>query len=137
MRSTRSLIQTCGRASRNSRGKVIMYADTVTAAMRQAIAETQRRRKIQDRYNRRHHITPTTVRKEIQPVFGMNVPAESGADETIAETVAAYVSMDDLEQSVKQMEAQMHQAARDLEFERAAEIRDRIRAMKARIVLAQ
>jgi len=131
LRSARSLIQTCGRASRNSRGLVVMYADHVTRSMKLAIDETLRRRKIQDAYNQKHGITPRTVRKEISPVFEFgNDPKQSVADK-----IAEYHSLEDLEKEIEKLTPRMHQAAMDLEFEKAAEFRDRIKALKEMIIL--
>jgi excinuclease ABC subunit B len=135
LRSTRSLIQTCGRAARNSRGLVIMYADKVTQSMKRAIDETNRRRKIQQAYNRKHNITPTTIQKEITQIFDFRNDSESKTLKKVSETLAAYTSMDALETAVTSMEKEMHAAAKDLEFERAADLRDQINELKKLIVI--
>ncbi len=135
LRSTRSLIQTCGRASRNSRGMVIMYADKVTQSMKRAIDETNRRRKIQQAHNRKHNITPKTIQKEITRVFNFGNDSESKTLKKVSETLAAYTSMDALETALTSMEKEMHAAAKDLEFERAADLRDQINELKKLIVI--
>ena len=134
LRSARSLIQTCGRASRNVNGRVIMYADAVTRSMQHAMDETNRRRKIQEQFNKKHSITPASIEKKIAPVFeefaGMN---ETPAD-TVAETLSQYESMDDIDTIIGNLEKEMKEAAKELAFERAAVLRDRIQAMKKLIV---
>ncbi|MGB9439205.1 MAG: excinuclease ABC subunit UvrB, partial [Desulfobacterales bacterium] len=122
LRSTRSLIQTCGRASRNAHGKVIMYADVVTKSMKVAIDETNRRRKIQRAYNRAHNITPETIQKDITQIFNFENDREDYASDQVAETVAAYKSLDDIDAVIVSLKKEMNQAAKDLEFERAAEL---------------
>ena len=133
LRSTRSLIQTIGRAARNARGKAILYADTVTGAMRQAIDETERRRARQIAWNKRHGITPETVRKKVADIMeagasgaGQRVPAR------VAEEAATYgnLSPRELAQRIDALEEQMYEHARNLEFEEAARIRDQIRELK-------
>ncbi len=134
LRSTRSLIQTCGRASRNVRGRVVMYADSVTRSMQHAIDETNRRRKIQEQFNKKHSITPASIEKKIAPVFegfaGMN---ETPANK-VAETLSQYESIDDIDTIIENLEKKMKEAANELAFERAAELRDQIQAMKKLIV---
>lgn len=135
LRSTRSLIQTCGRAARNVNGKVVMYADRVTDSMQQALAETERRRTIQRQYNTDHGITPQTIQKEIVSVFdALTAPKNQQEADRVRESQTAYASIDEMEQSIKTLEAEMMAAARDLEFEKAAELRDRIQAIKAHLV---
>jgi excinuclease ABC subunit B len=136
LRSTRSLIQTCGRAARNVRGKVIMYADRVTHSMQQAISETERRRSIQMAYNKKHGITPQTIQKEIVSIFDTLSSSGDKATNRVIEPREAYRTIEDMEQSIQKLEKDMLQAARDLEFERAAKLRDRIQALKERIVFA-
>jgi excinuclease ABC subunit B len=131
LRSARSLVQTCGRAARNVDGRVIMYADGLTASMRQAIEETGRRRKIQAAYNRRHHITPTTIRKEISAIFETADTAAVAAADGVAEPLAEFDSLEDLEARIRDLEQEMHAAARNLDFEKAAGLRDRVRALRA------
>jgi len=129
LRSTRSLIQTCGRASRNVSGKVILYAEKVTRSMQQTIDETNRRRKIQAAYNKRHDITPESIVKEIATALDNRYRIDVLADSTkIAEDTAAFEKGgENLEKHMKKLEKEMKKAARDLEFERAAELRDRLR----------
>jgi excinuclease ABC subunit B len=135
LRSARSLIQTCGRTARNVRGKVIMYADQVTRSMQQSIDETNRRRKIQQAYNQKHGITPKTIQKEITQIFNFGNEQEDTGSDQVAQAIAAYKSLDDIDAAVKSLEKQMHQAAKDLEFEEAADLRDQIRALQKLIVL--
>jgi len=137
LRSTRSLIQTFGRAARNVNGKVIMYADTVTSSMRAAIDETQRRRKIQTAHNRKHGITPETIRKEITPIFNFENQEDRDRSDTarISETVEKFHTLDDIDQQIRQLEKEMRQAAQNLEFEKAAELRDRIKELQGLVVL--
>ena len=130
LRSTRSLIQTCGRASRNVNGRVIMYADKITASMKTAVGETDRRRKIQLKNNKTHHITPETIKKEIVPVFMTQYQQTGENAEMIAESLSDFSSTDDISDRIKQFEKQMNLAAKDLEFEKAARFRDRIEALK-------
>jgi excinuclease ABC subunit B len=134
LRSTRSLIQTCGRAARNVRGKVIMYADRVTHSMQQAISETERRRSIQMAYNKKHGITPQTIQKEIVSIFDTLSSSGDKPPSRVGEPREAYRTIEDMEQSIQKLEKDMLQAARDLEFEHAAKLRDRIQALKERIV---
>ena len=135
LRSTRSLIQTFGRAARNVRGTVIMYADRITPSMQHAIDETDRRRKIQEAYNRTHKITPQTIQKNITTVFD-DAYAEAGEIpvDQVAETMNEYGAENNLEQIVEKMENEMRDAASDLDFERAAVLRDRIKALKQKML---
>jgi excinuclease ABC subunit B len=122
LRSEGALIQTMGRAARHIDGHAIMYADTITSSMTRAIEETQRRRKIQEDYNREHGITPQGIRKAIKDITErVRVVAE-----TRAPYVAAPVSKDEIARLIKELEGQMKTAARNLEFEKAALLRDRI-----------
>jgi len=134
LRSTRSLIQTCGRASRNVKGQVIMYADSVTRSMQYAIDETNRRRKIQEQFNKQHSITPTSIEKKITPVFEQLAGMNDTPSDKVAETLSQYESMDDIDAIIRKLEKKMKQAANELAFERAAELRDQIQAMKKLIV---
>lgn len=137
LRSARSLIQTCGRAARNLNGMVIMYADTVTASMKNAADETVRRRKIQEEFNRVHHITPASIEKKISSSFIMaDYPAVEQQRLEVEEKLAAYSSTDDLEHLIEGMEKEMKEAARSLKFERAAQLRDRIRELRAMFLMA-
>lgn len=130
LRSNRSLIQTCGRAARNANGMVIMYADRITKSMQQAIDETHRRRGIQEAFNAEHHITPTTVNKEITTIFKLAEESPAPAYDKVAETIVDYGATDDLDEIIASMENEMKQAARELAFERAASLRDRIKELK-------
>ncbi len=131
LRSARSLVQTCGRAARNVHGRVIMYADRVTPSMQQAIDETRRRRKIQAGYNRRHQITPTTIRKEISAIFESVGASDAVAVDTVAEPLAEFETVADLEDQIRRLESEMHAAARNLDFEKAAGLRDRVKALRS------
>jgi excinuclease ABC subunit B len=134
LRSTRSLIQTCGRASRNIKGQVIMYADSVTRSMQQAIDETNRRRTIQEQFNIKHSITPTSIEKKITRVFEDLAELHDTPADKVAETLSQYESMDDIDLIIRNHEEKMKEAAKELAFERAAELRDQIQAMKKLIV---
>ena len=134
LRSARSLIQTSGRASRNIRGQVIMYADFVTRSMKKAIDETDRRRKIQNIYNKKYGITPKSIEKDITSIFGEMYKNNDEQKDMVSEAVAQYDSLEDLDDIIKDMEAQMEQAAKELAFERASELRDQIKALKKMIV---
>ena len=134
LRSNRSLIQTCGRAARNVNGEVIMYADKVTDAMQAALDETERRRKLQEEHNKRQGITPQSVNKQIFSVFDALRRAPEDAAAVMREPAAAFDTPDDLERQIASLEKTMVQAARDLEFETAAEIRDRIQWLRTQLV---
>ncbi len=135
LRSARSLIQTFGRAARNARGTVLLYADTLTRSMRQAMDETRRRRKIQKAYNQRHHITPQTIRKEVTQIFDFGKEAAVTPKYEVADELSEYKSLEDMDAVIKSLESDMRAAARVLEFERAAELRDQIQRLKKLIVL--
>jgi excinuclease ABC subunit B len=135
LRSTRSLIQTCGRAARNANGLVILYADSVTPSMQQAIDETSRRRQIQQAYNQTHGITPASVHKAIAGAFDFVTGTPPSQTRRVAEAPAAYDSLEDVDAEIRRLEKQMHQAARELDFERAAELRDRVKSLQRLIVL--
>ncbi|GAH16269.1 unnamed protein product, partial [marine sediment metagenome] len=123
LRSEGALIQTMGRASRHIDGHVIMYADATTNSMQAAIDETQRRRQIQEAYNREHGITPQGIRKAIKDITErVRVVAETRTPYT----TAAPIAKEDIARLIKELEGQMKTAARNLEFERAALLRDRI-----------
>jgi excinuclease ABC subunit B len=126
LRSTRSLIQTCGRAARNVDGRVIMYADKTTRSMQACIDETERRRAAQLSYNQEHGITPETVRKSFRSILDELRPSEPTTASLAAEALCNYESRDELVAEISRMRADMLQAAADLEFEKAAELRDRI-----------
>lgn len=135
LRSTRSLIQTFGRAARNVRGTVLLYADTVTRSMQQAMEETQRRRKIQHAYNQKHNITPETIRKEVTQIFDFGKDDEERPKYEVAEDFTKYKSLDDMDAVIRSLETEMRAAARALEFERAAALRDQVNELKKLIVL--
>ena len=133
LRSARSLIQTCGRAARNAGGKVIMYADKITKSMQQAIDETERRREIQTAYNQKHDITPETIRKAVPAIFDfMYENADDFAQDKVAEAVEAYGDSEYLADVIESLEKEMRRAAKLLEFEKAAELRDQIRELEKR-----
>ncbi len=132
LRSARSLIQTIGRAARNVNGTVILYADTVTDSMRSAIDETDRRRALQEDYNREHGITPQTVRKAIQESLIDVCEADYVTVPVVAEEEEEYRSAEDVAKAVATLRKQMRAAAQELEFERAAELRDRLQHLEAR-----
>ncbi|MGD9088281.1 MAG: excinuclease ABC subunit UvrB [Desulfobacterales bacterium] len=134
LRSARSLIQTFGRAARNAGGAVLLYADTVTRSMHQAMDETRRRRKIQHAYNERHQITPQTIRKEVTPIFDFAKEAEAAPKYEVADDISEYKSLDDMDALIKSLESEMQTAAQALEFEQAAALRDQIQKLKKLIV---
>jgi excinuclease ABC subunit B len=128
LRNETSLIQTIGRAARNDHGHVIMYADTVTESMQKAIDETERRRKIQQAYNEKHHITPKTIQKAVQDVIA--VSKQVAADEKDMERQPEEMSVDELKKYINKIRDKMEKAATDLNFEAAAEYRDRMIELK-------
>jgi excinuclease ABC subunit B len=129
LRSERSLIQTAGRAARNVGGEVIMYADNLTDSIRKAVEETNRRRRIQEEYNRTHHITPKTIYKSMEEVLKATAVADSKVSEAKQYTLD-YPSSLDHEERIAELERAMAEAARSLEFERAAQIRDELKRLK-------
>jgi len=138
LRSERSLIQTCGRAARNSNGLVIMYADEITGSMRVTIDETERRRRLQEEHNRRHGIVPTTVITSIKDSMQQHLQAAgyTAADDhrtgalQAAEDLPSFGSIRELEKEIGKLEKRMLEAAKELAFEEAAELRDRIKALR-------
>ncbi|KGP91367.1 excinuclease ABC subunit B [Pontibacillus chungwhensis BH030062] len=130
LRSQRSLIQTIGRAARNENGQVIMYADKMTDSMNIAIDETNRRREKQIAYNEEHGITPTTIKKEIRDVIRATTESEE-TQETDDRPNVSKMSKKEKDKMIENMEKEMKQAARDLNFERAAELRDLLLELKA------
>ena len=140
LRSTGSLIQTIGRAARNVHGHVILYADTVTASMRAAMDETERRRAKQTAYNMEHGITPRSTRKSLEsPLDALYVDTSSssrgkGRGRASRQDDAVPLTAEDTAALVQRLEKEMREAARELEFERAAALRDRIRALRERLI---
>ena len=133
LRSESALIQTMGRAARHVEGQVVMYADTVTDSMRRAIEETYRRRKTQLAYNEEHGITPIGVRKAIRDVAGrIRSVAEEQATYDVA-NVTTIRARDDVLREIKDLESEMKRAAKNLDFERAAELRDKILTLRRSI----
>jgi excinuclease ABC subunit B len=132
LRSATSLIQTIGRAARNSEGHVIMYADTVTDSMHTAIEETQRRRQLQQAYNEEHHITPKTIRKSVRDLI--SISREVAEDEKRMEKDPESMSREELEKMIAKIEKQMRAAAAELNFEMAAELRDRMTELKKNLL---
>ncbi|RJP82580.1 MAG: excinuclease ABC subunit UvrB [Candidatus Zixiibacteriota bacterium] len=142
LRSERSLMQTAGRAARNSAGRVIFYADLVTDSMRKVIEETRRRRQTQAEYNRVHGITPTTIRKTVDEILRATTAADAKVKvpEEMAKLVKDarrdYMTEWELEEIITRLELEMKKAARDLEFERAARLRDEVSRLKEELGLA-
>ena len=133
LRSETSLIQTIGRAARNAEGKVIMYADTVTRSMRAAIDETNRRRSIQMEYNQKHGITPQTIKKSVRDLIEIGIKEAENAPETklrAIKTSGQKMSAADREKLIASLEGEMKLAAKTLDFERAAVLRDKIKEIK-------
>ena len=128
LRSETSLIQTIGRAARNAEGHVIMYADTITDSMRAALDETQRRREVQMAYNEEHGITPKTIQKAVRDLI--SVSRKVAASELQMEKDPESMSEKELEKLIKELEKQMKKAAADLNFEAAAELRDKLIELK-------
>lgn len=138
LRSARSLMQTAGRTARNVNGKVIMYADIITESMRKTIEETNRRRKLQQEYNEKHGIKPETIYKTVEEILSSTSLAEVRKKEDkpdysfskVAEPVLKYMSNDQKKDLIEQLTDEMYQAAKDLDFERAAFLRDEINRLK-------
>jgi len=128
LRSETSLIQTIGRAARNVDGRVIMYADDITDSMRRAIDETNRRRSIQSQYNEEHHITPQTVRSAIRELMEVTRAADDSADSAMDE--------EERRMAIDRIEEMMLDAANNLDFEKAAKLRDQMLALKGEKVMA-
>ena len=131
LRSETSLIQTIGRAARNAEGHVIMYADTMTDSMRQAIDETMRRRKIQMAYNEEHGITPQTIQKSVRDLI--SISKKVAAEEMRLEKDPESMSRSELEKLVADITKQMKKAAAELNFEMAAELRDKMTELKKQL----
>ena len=130
LRSERSLIQTCGRAARNVRGEVLLYADTITRSMQFAIDETNRRRTLQQHYNRRHGITPVSIQKGIQDILSSVYEKDYLTVPLAAEESTPYLLPQDIPRHVSRLKKEMQAAAKKLEFERAAELRDQIKSLE-------
>ena len=130
LRSERSLIQTCGRAARNVNGEVILYADNMTFSIRRTLEETNRRRLIQEEYNQAHGITPESIRKSIDDVLSSMYEADYYTVPAAAESQEEYLSKGELTKLIESLRSEMKKAAKDLDFERAAELRDRIRSLE-------
>ena len=128
LRSETSLVQTIGRAARNSEGHVIMYADNMTESMEKAISETERRRAIQEAYNREHGITPTTIKKAVRDLIA--VSKKVAETEVKLKKDPESMNRKELTKVIAQVEKQMHAAAADLNFEQAAELRDKMLELK-------
>lgn len=131
LRSTRSLIQTSGRAARNEQGRVIMYADRITDSMKNAIDETERRRAIQQEYNEKHGITPTTIKKEVRDLIKISSVVED-EEKDLSEATIKKLSRQERNELIETMELEMKEAAKNLEFEKAADLRDVVMELKAR-----
>jgi excinuclease ABC subunit B len=129
LRSERSLIQTSGRAARNINGQVIMYADTVTRSIQACLEETKRRRKIQQEFNKENGITPETIKKSIHDVLASVYETDYLTISTVVEDIEEYISEKDIPFMIKKLTRQMKEAAKDLKFEEAAKIRDRIKEL--------
>ncbi|MFT0636111.1 excinuclease ABC subunit UvrB [Staphylococcus ureilyticus] len=130
LRSQRSLVQTVGRAARNSGGEVIMYGDKITDSMRYALDETERRRSIQQAYNEKHNITPTTINKKIHDVISATVETDE-TNEAKRTEVPKKMTKKEREKTIDNIEKEMKQAAKDLDFEKATELRDMLFELKA------
>jgi len=132
LRSSGSLIQTIGRAARNVAGTAVLYADAETVSMKVALSETGRRRSMQEAYNREHGITPESIRKSIGELLSSVYEADYVGVPEVAETPEErYRTLEDLDKEIKVLEKRMREAAKALEFEKAAEIRDRLKALRA------
>lgn len=133
LRSETSLIQTIGRAARNSEGKVIMYADNITGSMHRAISETNRRRQLQMDFNNDHGIVPTTIQKSVRDLIEATKVAEEEESYYTGKDKPNLMSVEELEKLISKLQKEMKQAATDLQFERAAQLRDKIEELKKRI----
>jgi excinuclease ABC subunit B len=131
LRSESSLIQTMGRAARNVNGKAILYADRITESMRRAIEETRRRREVQSRYNQENGISPQTIIKPVEATLVTAYEADYFKVPVDLDQFEEY-TYDNLEETIKRLEMEMRESARKLEFERAAELRDKIKYLRQR-----
>jgi len=130
LRSARSLIQTMGRAARHVNGEVILYADRITDSMKKAINETNRRRTVQEEYNRANNITPQSIKKNIQATLRTVYEQDYFTVPIAAEDAGEYVPTVNIPQLIARLDKEMRAAARDLDFETAAELRDKIRSLR-------
>jgi len=130
LRSEKSLIQTFGRAARNINGQVILYADKMTGAMDQAILETNRRRNVQEEFNRIHRITPQSVKKAVKNILASIYEADYFTVPVVADVKEEYVSIKEIPSMIQKLKKEMKEAASQLEFERAAELRDKIQRLE-------
>jgi len=144
LRSERSLMQIAGRTARNASGMVVLYADRVTDSMRKVLDETSRRRQLQMEYNSRHNITPKTITKTMEEILSATAiadvkarhdarTAEKQKPQLVAEPVLKYMTPKQKEELLEQLELEMRNAAKDLEFERAAQLRDEIARIKGSV----
>ena len=131
LRSARSLIQTIGRAARNENGRVIMYADRITDSMKQAMEETDRRRQIQEEYNKEHGITPKTIKKEVRDLIRISTVVDD-EEKYLSEEVVKQLSREERRQLIETMELEMKEAAKELDFEKAAQLRDVVMELKTK-----
>jgi len=141
LRSEGSLIQTIGRAARNAHGKAILYADEITGSMRRAIDETERRRAKQIAHNETHGITPQTIKKAVADIMETHVPGgpmKARDYAKVADAMAEYADLTptQMAKKVKSLEKEMYRAAKELEFERAAALRDQIKTLRERGIAA-
>ncbi len=139
LRSERSLIQTMGRAARHVNGEAILYADRITGSMQRAIDETNRRRELQEAYNKQHNITPIGIKKSVKDILEATIPGAGLAvakNKKVAEEQGRYevTSRQDLEKQIKKMEDQMYTHAQNMEFEEAAQIRDKIKLLQEQFI---
>jgi excinuclease ABC subunit B len=132
LRSERSLVQTCGRAARNIDGTVIFYADEVTSSMRRAIDETTRRRDLQEEYNKAHEITPESIKKDISDVLSSVYEADYVTITTVSEPDEEYIPLNRVPKAIQSLRKEMYAAAKRLDFEEAARLRDRISRLERR-----
>ena len=123
LRSERSLIQTIGRAARNTDGTVIMYADELTESMEKAISETNRRRRIQEKYNKDHNITPKTINKSVRDTISITKQEDIGVEYKME-------NKDDIKETISKLTDEMLKYAAEMEFEKAAELRDKVRELE-------
>ena len=131
LRSETSLIQTIGRAARNATGKVIMYADRITDSIDKAVSETNRRRKLQHEFNVKHGITPKTIIKDTQNTLLQLISMNKNVEDFVAQEMAnAKIKTKDLPKLIEKLEKDMHKAAKSLDFEQAAQIRDKLKELR-------